>query len=50
MIKCLLTPGREPSVNQSEDTTTTELGQAMSFIAVIWRSMGDGLFTEDYMT
>ena len=49
MVKCLL-PDREPMIDQSENTTTAELGEPVSFIGVTYRNMGKELLTGAEMT
>lgn len=39
----LLMPEREPTINQSVDTTKVQLGDPMSFTGITYRSMGEGL-------
>jgi hypothetical protein len=40
---CLLTSDREPTTDQSMNTTKVQLGDPMSFIGVTYRNMGEGL-------
>lgn len=39
----LLTSYREPTTDQSSDTTRVQHGEAVGFIGVIYRSVGEGL-------
>lgn len=46
---CILTPDRSPRTDQSTDTATVQLGEAMSFIEVTNRNMGERLPIEAEM-
>lgn len=43
-------PEREPTINQSVDTTKVQLGDLMSFTGVTYRRMGEGLCRGAEMT
>ena len=46
----LFTLDRNPTTDQSTDTTKVQLGKPMSFIGVTYRTMGEGLLTRAEMT
>lgn len=48
--KCPLTPNREPTTDQSKDTTEVQLGELMSFIEVTYRYVGQELLTGAELT
>lgn len=43
MNESILTPDKAPMTYQSEDTTKFQLGEPLNFIAVTYKSMGEGL-------
>jgi hypothetical protein len=50
MNKCFLTPYRELTTDQSNDTTKDQLDELMSFIGVSYRNMDKWLLTGAEMT
>ena len=46
----LLTPDRKPMTDQTPDTVKHQLGEPMSLTEVIYRNVGEGLFTGAEMT
>jgi hypothetical protein len=45
-----LHPKQKPMTDQSADTTKVQLGEAMSFIVVTYRTVEEGLFAGTVMT
>ena len=48
--KCLPTPDRESMTDQSTDATNVYMGEPMSVIGFIYRSLGEGLLIEAEVT
>ena len=42
---CLITPDRDPTTDQSTDTTDVQPGEPMSFIEVTYRNRNDSKIT-----